>query len=99
MVIYLIANQIDLITTGEVREVTSEEGRNFVKKNNLNGYKETSARSGANVQEAFNDFCNVLYGRWKDQREGTTVDKPKIDLKPVVKPKPKKKFCYFAFLV
>lgn len=50
VVIYLVGNQINLVITGmENREVTFEEGLEFAKKNNLGGFKETSARSGISV--------------------------------------------------
>jgi Ras-related protein Rab-2A len=95
VVIYLVGNQSDLITSGgENREVTAEEAQAFVKTHSLNGFKETSARSGVNINEAFNEFCTVLLNRWKDQRDVQVVEKPKIDLRPVTsKTKPKKRWC------
>ena len=93
-VIYLIANQIDLVNSGETREVSTEEAREFAKKYNLGGFQETSARSGANVHEAFDEFCNVLYKKWKDIRDSPVIDRPVISLRTVVKPKQKKKCCY-----
>jgi Ras-related protein Rab-2A len=93
VVIYLLANQIDLVTSGETREVSTEEGKNFVARNNLSGYGETSARNGINVNEAFLQFCELLYSRWKDQRDGIPEEKSDIVLKPVGSNKKKKKFC------
>ncbi|OMJ95442.1 hypothetical protein SteCoe_1209 [Stentor coeruleus] len=94
VIIYLVGNQIDLVTAGkENREVTLEEGLEFAKKNNLGGFKETSARSGINVQEAFTEFCSILFNRWKEHKDVQVIEKPKIDLRPVSKPK-KKRRCY-----
>lgn len=99
VVIYLVANQIDLVSNGnENREVTLEEGQDFAKKNNLGGFKETSARSGINVHEAFTDFCTILFNRWKEHKDIQVVERPKIDLRPVTKPK--KKFrCYVIVII
>jgi Ras-related protein Rab-2A len=98
VVVYLVANQIDLISQGESREVTTEEAQDFVRKNGLSGFKETSARSGLNVHEAFKDFCGILFNRWKEHKDVVVVERPKIDLRPVTKPK-KKRRCYISFLV
>ena len=95
----MVGNQTDLITSGgENREVTSEEGIEFAKKNNLAGFMETSARSGINVQESFTEFCRILFGRWKEHKDGQVVERPKIDLRPVAKPK-KKRRCYMFVLL
>jgi Ras-related protein Rab-2A len=99
VVVYLVANQIDLVATeGENREVSTQEGQDFAKQNNLSGFKETSARSGINVNEAFNDFCSILFNRWKEHRDVQLVEKPKIDLRPVVKTKKPRRRCYICFL-
>jgi hypothetical protein len=46
-----LANKVDLV---EHRVITREMGEQFVREHNLNGYLETSALSGQNVEEAFN---------------------------------------------
>ena len=95
-----MANQVDLIANGgENREVSEEEGLELSKSNNLSGFKETSARSGFNVNEAFTEFCSILFSRWKEHKNVQLVEKPKIDLRPVAKPKPKKRRCYIFFFV
>lgn len=48
--IILLANKVDLV---EHRVVTSEMAMDFVREYNLNGYLETSALTGQNVEEAF----------------------------------------------
>lgn len=95
VVIYLVGNQIDLINSGgENREVTLEEAAEFSKQNNLAGFRETSARHGTNVHEAFTEFCSILFNRWKEHKDVQVIERPKIDLRPEVKPK-KKRRCYF----
>ena len=97
VVVYLVANQIDLISTDEPREVSTEEALEFTKKNGLGGFKETSARNGINVHEAFTEFCTILFNRWKEHKDVVVVDRPKIDLRPLSKPK-KKRRCYLFSL-
>jgi small GTP-binding protein len=46
----LLANKVDL--EGE-RVISTEDGKQFVEENSLNGYLETSALTGMNVEEAF----------------------------------------------
>ncbi|MBD3406687.1 MAG: GTP-binding protein [Candidatus Lokiarchaeota archaeon] len=48
--IVLLANKVDLV---EDRVITTEMGEKFVEENNLEGYLETSALTGQNVEEAF----------------------------------------------
>jgi small GTP-binding protein len=48
--IILLANKVDLI---EHRVISSEMAMDFVREHNLNGYLETSALTGQNVEEAF----------------------------------------------
>ena len=99
VVIYLVANQIDLVSPGgENREVSTEEGQEFAKKNNLSGFKETSARSGINVNQAFTDFCSILFNRWKEHRDVQVIEKPKIDLRPVAKPKKRSRCYIFSYI-
>ncbi|CAG9317470.1 unnamed protein product [Blepharisma stoltei] len=92
VVLYLVANQVDLIDSGEAREVTTEEGRKFAERHQLAGFKETSAKSGLNVEETFMDFTRVLYERWKDRKEIEPAPQPKIELR-ATKLKKKKKCC------
>ncbi len=48
--ILLLANKVDLV---DERVIDAEMGRRFVAENNLEGYLETSALTGQNVEEAF----------------------------------------------
>ena len=48
--IILLANKVDL---AEERVITTEMAEEFVQEHNLNGYLETSALTGQNVEEAF----------------------------------------------
>ncbi len=48
--IILLANKVDL---ADERVITSEMARQFVEENGLNGYLETSALTGENVEHAF----------------------------------------------
>jgi small GTP-binding protein len=48
--IVLLANKVDLV---DERVITKEDGLQFVKDNNLNGYLETSALLGKNIDDAF----------------------------------------------
>jgi len=76
MVIMLIGNKNDL----ERREVSYEEGEQFAKEHNLI-FKETSAKTAANVEEAFigtaqkiydNIQCGI-YGDLTDEKHGIKV--------------------------
>ena len=59
--IILVANKIDLTLE---REVSTKEGEALVARLNLNGYVETSARTGQGVNDLFNkvvELCLKLY--------------------------------------
>jgi GTPase SAR1 family protein len=56
--IFLIGNKNDLT---DDRQVTYEEALNFMHKNNLDYFEETSAKEGLNVEEIFKKAVNVLY--------------------------------------
>jgi Ras-related protein Rab-2A len=96
IVIYLVGNQIDLdADAGESREVTTEEGSAFFQQNRLNGFKETSAKSGLNVEGVFEELTRILYKKWRDRKD-IDVDAG-VMINPY-KPKPKKKCCYIKHL-
>ncbi|MHA2425141.1 MAG: Rab family GTPase [Candidatus Thorarchaeota archaeon] len=48
--IVLLANKVDLV---EERVISKEDALQFIKEENLNGYLETSALNGLNIDEAF----------------------------------------------
>ncbi|MFW9907083.1 MAG: Rab family GTPase [Candidatus Thorarchaeota archaeon] len=52
--IVLLANKVDIV---EDRVISREMGLQFVEENNLNGYLETSALSGQNIEEAFRQLA------------------------------------------
>lgn len=96
IVIYLVGNQIDLdADAGESREVTTEEGTAFFQQNRLNGFRETSAKSGVNVEAVFEEMTRILYKKWRERKD-IDVDAG-VMINPY-KPKPKKKCCYIKHL-
>lgn len=70
-VIYLIGNKNDLIYE-KGRIVRKELVVNFVKKNNLNGYAECSAKDNVNIIEIFKIFYNTIYEKNKKKLEEKT---------------------------
>ena len=62
----IIGNKSDLQTS---REVTYEEGEQFAKSRGCNFY-ETSAATGENIQEVFNDIFEQLYILFEDEIKG-----------------------------
>ena len=56
--IFLVGNKIDL---EEKRVVSTEEGEEFYKNNNLSLFLETSAKNGKNIQELFKKAAILLY--------------------------------------
>lgn len=56
--IFLIGNKNDLTNN---RQVSYEDALNFMHKNNLDYFEETSAKEGFNVEEIFKKAVNMLY--------------------------------------
>ena len=56
--VFLIGNKSDL---NAERQVTYEEALNFMHKNNLDHFEETSAKEGLNIEEIFKKAANLLY--------------------------------------
>eukprot|EP00826_Nyctotherus_ovalis_P007770 TRINITY_DN11984_c0_g1_i2.p1 TRINITY_DN11984_c0_g1~~TRINITY_DN11984_c0_g1_i2.p1 ORF type:complete len:208 (+),score=65.05 TRINITY_DN11984_c0_g1_i2:145-768(+) len=54
---YLVGNKIDMLE----RTVTVADAHDFVVKNGLSGYFETSAKSGSGVREAVREIAKELY--------------------------------------
>ena len=87
--VILIGNKSDLVNK---REVTYEEGEKFAKEHGYNFY-ETSAMTGQNVNEAFNDIFEQLYNKFEEEITGKSNKKSgKINLKKNKNNK-KKKCC------
>ncbi|OMJ68482.1 hypothetical protein SteCoe_34048 [Stentor coeruleus] len=60
--IALAGNQVDLVAYQDnYREVTYTQGYDMKNKNNFCSYHETSAKTGQNVNELFQELCSVLY--------------------------------------
>ncbi|PNF30657.1 Ras-related protein Rab-39A [Cryptotermes secundus] len=58
----LVGCKLDLVSSSGRREVTKEEAREFAEHNGLH-HVETSAKTGANVEEAFNAVTQEVYSR------------------------------------
>ena len=70
--VFLIGNKIDLEAE---REVTTEQGENFYKQNNLNLFLESSAKTGFNSQKIFIKAAEILYEDFtKYQDENSSND-------------------------
>ena len=63
--VFLIGNKIDLENR---REVPTESGEKFFKDNKLHFFLETSAKTGANVQEVFINAAKVLYSEHRQYK-------------------------------
>ena len=91
VIIFLVGNQIDLISAAEPAQVTSSDAQGFVAQHGLSGFIETSAKSGKNVEQAFREFCKVLVARWKERQEGEPA--PKAQVVSLDREKKKQKKC------
>ena len=70
--VFLIGNKTDLEAE---REVTTEQGENFYKQNNLNLFLESSAKTGFNSQKIFIKAAEILYEDFtKYQDENSSND-------------------------
>lgn len=58
----LVGCKLDLVSSGGRREVTREEARAFAEQNGMH-HVETSAKTGANVEEAFHAVTQEVYTR------------------------------------
>ena len=56
--VFLLGNKNDL---GGERQVSYDDAINFVHKNNLDYFEETSAKEGYNIEEIFKKAINLLY--------------------------------------
>ena len=60
--IILIGNKVDLENE---RKVSLEEARKYKEENHILYFEETSAKTGINVQEVFNEAARILYNEYK----------------------------------
>ena len=85
--IIVIGNKSDL---DDKRQVSYEEGKNFAKNKGYNFY-ETSAKTGENINEAFNDIFEQLFKILEGEITGRDKVNPGITLG--IQKKKKKKCC------
>jgi small GTP-binding protein len=75
--IIIIGNKADINESERV--ITYEEGKEYASKKGYNFY-ETSAKTGQNVQEAFNDIFEQLYKIYEDEITGKVKLNPTLTL-------------------
>ena len=74
IIIYLIGNKSDLIYE-EGRVVKKMDAMEFVRKHNLQGYSECSAKNNENIQETFKLFYTTIYNKNKNKLGEKTNNK------------------------
>ena len=93
--VFLIGNKIDLENE---RQITREQGEQFCKDNKLNGFMESSAKTGINAQRIFIKAAETLYEDYLKYQQNTNdvigedttknkptsqvIDRKRIDNKP-----------------
>ena len=87
--VIILGNKCDL---NENREVTYEEGENYAKNLGYHFY-ETSAKTGENVKEAFEDIFEQLYKIYEEEIEGSKEFKKSETISLNSKHYKKKKCC------
>ena len=87
--VIILGNKCDL---NENREVTYEEGENYAKNLGYHFY-ETSAKTGENVKEAFEDIFEQLYKIYEEEIEGSKEFKKSETISLNSKHDKKKKCC------
>ena len=66
--VFLIGNKIDLENE---RQITKEEGEQFCKENKINGFMESSAKTGINAQKIFIEAAQTLYEDYLNYQKKT----------------------------
>jgi small GTP-binding protein len=87
--VIILGNKCDL---NENRQVTYEEGENYAKNLGYHFY-ETSAKTGENVKEAFDDIFEQLYKIYEEEIEGNKEFKKSETISLNSKHDKKKKCC------
>ena len=82
--VLLVDNKVDL-----ERKISHNDGYEFASTRNIK-YIETSAKTGFNIKEAFNELYTEIYNLKKDDIKTTEES---IKLKMLSKNKNKKKYC------
>ena len=85
-VLYLVGNQVD----AEDRQVTLEEAQAFVQSCGLSGCRETSAKTGYNVDTVFQEFGRVMLERLLAQDRPAKPEQSTRSLQPSLQEKSKK---------
>ena len=67
--VFLIGNKIDL---EEQRQVTKEDGENYLQQFGFNKFVESSAKSGFNAQNIFIEAAKLLYDEYKKYHDNKT---------------------------
>ena len=98
--VFLIGNKVDLEND---RKVTKEQGEQFCKENKINGFMESSAKTGINVQKVFLKAAELLYEDYinyqkKSEETGETPKNQDEQQKDIIKkidatPMKRKKGC------
>lgn len=88
-VLYLVGNQVD----AESREVTVQQAQALTQQYKLSGYKETSAKTGENVETVFQEFAKILVDRALYQNAPAKSSTSTLSLKSTPSTKKNKKCC------
>ena len=74
--VFLIGNKIDL---EKERVITKEQGEKFAKENKINGFMESSAKTGVNAQNIFIKAAKTLYEDYLKYQKKTEESGAKIE--------------------
>lgn len=88
-VLYLVGNQVD----AEQREVTVQEAQSLTESFKLSGFKETSAKTGLNVDEVFQEFSRILLHRAVTPNVPAKTETATVSLQPRLPSKKNNKCC------
>jgi GTPase SAR1 family protein len=88
--IYLVGNRYD---EQEEREISEEDGQKFMKENNLQGFRESSAKTGHNVDKTFEEIAAILMKSHADRLPAEDIKEPTVVIRPTTKHGDKKKSC------
>ncbi|GAA6064159.1 hypothetical protein JCM10212_004740 [Sporobolomyces blumeae] len=85
LLILLVGNKGDVSSeasdgTGEKREVEREEAEKWAQEEGLAGYVETSAKSGAGVEKAFNTLTRLVHAKHQSSLASNAASKRKSAL-------------------
>ncbi|GAA5856470.1 hypothetical protein JCM8547_008758 [Rhodosporidiobolus lusitaniae] len=90
LMILLVGNKGDVTSAGEgaeggeKREVEEEEAKKWAEKEGLAGYVETSAKSGAGVEEAFNTLTRLVHAKAQASLAANRASKKNASVLPSI---------------